>query len=203
MIIEPKHFEYLVIQHGSGSNERHDMAKWKTAYENSLAGIYDHVRGVLPEHCGSLLDVGSGLGGIDVLLAEHYGFSPAVRLLDGEDDLPVVKQSFEPFNNMKVAGDFLWKNGVKDFGYYTPGKLQLKEGEPKFDLVVSFFAYGFHIHPGNYLDDLMKVIHPKTVLVFDVRRTKSVWLELLVNELGVPKVLHRAEKYVRVAFRAE
>lgn len=202
MIVEPKHFEYLVVQHGSVSNERKDFSKWKAAYELSLETIYNHIAPVLPNDCAALLDIGSGLGGIDVLLANHYSDSPAVRLLDGENDPPVVRQSFEPFNNMKVAEDFLWKNGVKDFGYYTPGRLALKEGEKKFDLVVSFAAYGFHIHPGNYLEDLMKVIHKNTVVVLDVRRSKDVWLGLLVNELGSPRVLHRAEKYVRVAFRA-
>lgn len=202
MIIEPKHFEYLVVQHGSVSNERGDFAKWKAAYESSLAGIYEQVRGILPERCDRVLDIGSGLGGINVLIGEHYDDCPAVRLVDGEDTPPVVRWSFEPYNNMKVAGDFLWKNGVKDFGYYTPGNLALKPGEEKFDLVVSFFAYGYHIHPGNYLEDLMKVTRKDTVVILDVRRAKEVWLQLLVEELGVPKVLHRADKYVRVAFHA-
>lgn len=202
MIIEPKHFEYLVVQHGSVSNARHDFEKWKAAYEASLRSIFDQILPALPESCGSILDIGSGLGGIDVLLAGHYDFRPAVRLVDGESDPPIVKQSFEPFNDMKVAGDFLWKNGVKDFGYYTPGNLAMAaEKEGKFDLVVSFFAYAFHIHPGNYLDDLLKVIRKDTIVVLDVRRSKEVWLQILVDALGVPKVLHRAEKYVRVAFR--
>lgn len=202
MIIEPKHFDYLVVQHGSVSNERHNFDRWKAAYEASLQTIFSQVRDALPATCDRILDIGSGLGGIDVLLAAHYDVCPAVHLVDGESDPPVVKQSFESFNDMKVAADFLWKNGIKEFGYCTPGNLKLNPGEPKFDLVVSFFAYGFHIHPGNYLEDLLKVIHKDTVLIFDVRRTKDVWLQLFVEALGIPKVLHRAEKYVRVAFRA-
>lgn len=203
MIIEPKHFEYLVVQHGSVSNARHDFAVWKAAYEASLATIMDHIRDALPERCTSILDIGSGLGGIDVHLAAHYDDTPAIRLVDGESDPPIVRSSIEPFNDMKVAADFLWKNGIKDFGYFTPGNLRQLEGALKFDLVVSFFAYGFHIHPGNYLDDLMKVIHKNTVVILDVRRTKDVWLQILVDALGMPKVLHRADKYVRVAFRAK
>ncbi len=196
MNIDQKHFEYLVIQHGKVSDHRHDFSKWKKAYEESLADIFASILPALPAQCSSVLDVGSGLGGINVLVAKHYSPQPSIHLLDGLDAEPVVHQSFKPFSNAQVAYDFQSKNGVD--------VVECTEAVPsrQFDLVHSYFAYGFHIHPGDYLPDLKKAVHEKTVLIFDVRRSKKEWLREFVEAFGVPKVLFTAEKYVRVAFRA-
>lgn len=197
MIIEPKHFEYLVIQHGNVAHEQKNFVKWKAAYEASLQTLYEQIKSSLPKTCCNLLDIGSGLGGIDILLRQHYGDSlETMWLLDGLNDPPEVKSSFKTFNNAKVTLDFQAKNGVTNARVITDTK-----PVGVVDLVVSFSAYGFHIHPGDYLQDIKEVIHKDTVILLDVRRTKRVWLELFVGEFGVPKVLHQAEKYVRLGFR--
>jgi len=73
MIIDKKHFAYLVNQHGRVAHERNDFARWKQAYESSLLAQYLSVQSFLPSQCGSVLDIGSGLGGIDIHLSRHYG----------------------------------------------------------------------------------------------------------------------------------
>lgn len=199
--IEKKHYEYLVNQHGRVAHERTDFAGWKAAYEASLQSIYDNIAPVLPRQCGSILDVGSGLGGIDIHLSRHYGNEAHVCLLDGDNNDPEVAWSFEPHNSMTVAFDFLHKNGVTNLSSVGPGRLDTRQKQ-EFDLVVSFAAYGFHIHPGNYLEDLKQVTHPDTVIILEVRRRKEDWLRMFLEAFGEPKVLERAEKYVRLAFHA-
>lgn len=201
MIIQKKHFDYLVRQHGRVAHERDDFERWKEAYEASLQAIYQEIAPVLPRNCGNILDIGSGLGGIDIHLSNHYNNVAHVCLLDGDNGSPEVVSSFEPHNSMGVAFDFLHKNGVTNVSSLGPGELHKWKGDP-FDLVVSFAAYGFHIHPGNYLTDLLKVIDSKTVVIIEIRRTKEDWLLLFLEALGTPKVLSKAEKYVRLAFRA-
>lgn len=196
MIIEDRHFEYLVIQHGKVSDERHDRKRWEGAYRASLSEVFESIKPALPVDCRRVLDIGSGLGGIDVLVAKHYDPQPAIYLLDGLNDAPIVENSFTTFSNAEVAMDFQQKNGVKTLAYTDSVPAE------KFDLVHSYFAYGFHVHPGNYIADLKKAVHDKTVLIFDVRRSKREWLREFVEAFGPPKVLHQAEKYVRVAFRA-
>lgn len=196
MVIEPKHFEYLVIQHGKVSDHRHDFAAWKAAYEASLADVFASVLPALPCECRSVLDIGSGLGGIDILVAKHYSPQPKITLLDGIDDEPVVKQSFRTFSNARVAVDFHQKNGSQVTTVHAVPDF-------KYDLIHSYFAYGFHIHPGDYLKDILKARHEKTVCIFDVRRSKREWLREFIEALGQPKVLHQAEKYVRLAFNAD
>lgn len=195
MIIEPKHFEYLVIQHGRVSDERHSFAKWKAAYLASLDSIFESFRSVLPERVGSMLDIGSGLGGIDVLLSRHYDH-PRIYLLDGLDDPPEVKSHHKTFSDSNVMLDFQRKNGT-----LYPCHTDVVPGT-KLDLVVSFSAFAFHIPPTTYIDDLKASTHDKTRLIFDVRRTKEEWLAQLIHAFGVPTVLLRENKSVRVAFRA-
>lgn len=195
MIIEPKHFEYLSIQHGKVLDHRHDFAEWKKAYEASLADIFASILPVLPAQCSSVLDIGSGLGGIDTLVAKHYSPQPAVYLLDGLNDEPVVRASYKTFSNAVVAQDFQVKNGVKCIGCADAVP------DVKFDLIHSYFAYGFYIHPGDYLADIKKASHENTVLIFDVRRSKREWLrEFAYSWTRQPRILFTAEKYVRVAF---
>lgn len=201
MIIEQKHYRYLVHQRGEGSSERDNFAQWQAAYERSLEAIFENIRPVLPRDCGSVLDIGSGLGGIDIHLSRHLGSSTHFCLLDGDNNDPEVKWSFEPHNSMSIAFDFLHKNGVSNVSSVEPGRLDSRE-KGEFDLVVSFAAYGFHIHPGNYLDDLKKVTHSGTVIILEVRRSKEDWLRAFMEAFGAPKVLERQQKYVRVAFRA-
>lgn len=201
MIIEKKHFAYLVNQRGEVAHERGDFAVWQQAYQRSLEAIFQNIRPVLPAGCGSVLDIGSGLGGIDILLSRHLGSSTHFCLLDGDNNDPEVKWSFQPHNSMSVAFDFLHKNGVTNVSSVEPGRLDTRE-KGEFDLVVSFAAYGFHIHPGNYLEDLKKVTHSGTVIILEVRRSKEDWLRAFMEAFGAPKVLERLQKCVRVAFRA-
>lgn len=204
MNVNKDHYKYLVIQRGEVAHEAGNFERWKLAYEKSLDTIYQDIRPVLPAPCQRLLDVGSGLGGIDALLYRHYKGDTTIHLLDGAKTEPVVKKSFEPYNDMVTAVHFLESNGVlrNRVVYYTPETVQsMLAAQERYDLVVSFAAYGFHIHPGNYLQDIKRAIHRDTVLVFDVRRTKDEWLRLFVEAFGIPRVLRKEPKYVRVAFR--
>lgn len=212
MIIEPKHFEYLVLQCGDISDERHDLDRWKSAYAKRIRAQLDtyveaikRVRSRLDavqgkgraatEAC-AVLDIGGGLGGLHTLVNKAFPEGYSLAVVDGIDDPPVHRNSFLTFNNATVAKDFLAKNGLLGVEYYSSVPSGIK-----YDFVLSTFAYGFHIHPGNYIDDLKKAVHDQTVLVFDVRRSKKEWLRDFVEAFGPPKVLHSAEKYVRVMFR--
>lgn len=199
MIIEKKHFEYLVVQRGEVSDQRHDFKKWKAAYERSLMEIFSTIHPVLPVHCRSVLDIGGGLGGIDLHLVTHYGAGFRVCVLDGLDCPPEVESHCKPFSNAEVTRDFHRKNGNQNIEVVFPAPKPPR----KFDLIVSFAAYCFHILPGDYLDVVKESMHEQTVLIFDVRRSRRDWLETLIREFGKPIVLKQAEKYVRLAFRCE
>lgn len=201
MIIDRQHFEYLVNQHGRVAHAKDDFIKWTAAYEDSLRGIYVNIRPALPSRCNSILDIGSGLGGIQLYLWAHYKEETQVILLDGDENGPEVKWSYAPHNSMAVAFNFLHKNGLTRVGSIGPTSLDKWDGPP-FDLVVSFAAWGFHFPPGSFIADLKKCTHKGTVIITEIRRTKPDWLREMVLAFGQPTVLERAKKYVRVAFGA-
>jgi SAM-dependent methyltransferase len=194
VIIEPEHFRYLVIQRGEVSDHRHDFAAWKVAYEQSLVRIFMSIKPALPERCSSVLDVGSGLGGIDVLLARHFG-QLDVCLLDGIDCEAEVHKHREPFSNAAVAMDFQRKNGNHSVECCFP-----TPPDRKFDLIVSFAAWCFHIAPEAYIESVKAAMHADTVLILDVRK-RSDWYEALTAAFVSPTILEQGEKYLRVAFR--
>lgn len=198
MVIEPEHFRYLVIQHGSISDQRHDPKMWKKAYEKSLMDIYSSIHPVLPAKCASVLDIGSGLGGIDLLLKQSYR-KLHVTLLDGLDCPADVQWHHKPFSNAKVAKDFHEKNGSSDVDCVFPAP----DANKKFDLIVSFAAYCFHIPPADYFDVVKYARHADTVCIFDVRKERPQYLRELVDVLGKPVVLKNEKKYVRLAFGCE
>lgn len=199
LTIEPSHWEYLKIQHGSIASEENlaDFTKWQAAYEASLQKLFDNIRPHLPEDCGSILDIGSGLGGVDILLARHFG-GATVGLLDGTDCPPHTHAANLPFSNAAVAMDFHAKNDSKFVSCYWPAPPPAEH----FDLVVSFAAYAFHIAPFEYLGMLLNVVRPHTVMVFDVRKKKE-FLAPLVTAFGKPQVIFDAAKFVRCVFRGK
>lgn len=204
MKIDPSHFEYLHIQRGEVSDAysgADPFKSWKKAYELSLSNIFDSIRPVLPDRCARVIDIGSGLGGIDVLLAHHYekvtGQQPVVCLIDGVEDKPTVEWHFKTFSNQARALDFLKTNDVQYPCYFSPLHWPKKTHA---DLIVSFAAYCFHVPAGDYIDEIKQSSSDHTVKIFEVRKTRRDWLEMLVRAFGRPRVLHTTEKMVRCAF---
>lgn len=197
MIVEKEHFKYLHVQRGEVSDAfKGGFDAWKAAYLRSLDTIYESIDRVLPARCGSVLDVGSGLGGIDILLARRYP-DLVVHTLDGVDDPPVVESHSKPFSSGRVTADFLKKNGVVKHIHHAP---HTQAFDTKFDLVVSFAAWGFHIFPNDYLPQVKAALAKNAVVILDVRHTRRDWVEDFVRELGRPEVLERGKKHVRLAW---
>lgn len=204
MHIEKQHFEYLYIQRGEVSDAytgADSFETWKKEYELSLRRIFDSICEVLPAQCARIVDVGSGLGGIDVLLAQHYeklsGQQPVVCLVDGVDDPPKVDWHFKTFSNQVPALDFQKKNGVKFPCYFSPLNWPT---EGKADLIISFAAYCFHIPVQDYIEDVKRCVRSGSVVILEVRKNRRDWLEVLVRAFGKPIVLFQSEKAVRCAF---
>lgn len=197
MIVTPEHFRYLYIQRGEVADAyQRGFNEWKRAYERSLEAIMASVDGALPQDCRSVLDVGGGMGGIGVLLGRRYP-SAGYWVLDGVSDEPEVRRHSSTFNNAVVASDFLRANGVTEFGFYEP----CDGFDRKFDLVVSFAAWCFHIEPYVYLNRVLAALEPKATIILDVRKSREDWIDDLCAVLGDPINLETGKKHVRLAWQ--
>jgi len=207
--VEDEHFEYLRLQKGALDEESDDREVWHELYEISLAEQFDSIKPFLPAKCWGLLDIGSGLGGIDVLIGRHYAAQhrgprsgwPFVHLLDGVDDKPEMILHRQTYNSMRVAKDFQVKNGMPSdrFCYYgTREQLYVKP----FDLVMSFGSWCFHYEPAVYLSKLISGggLHEDSVVIVDVRATKPEWIEQLDQALRREAVITTKPKWHRIVY---
>ncbi len=196
MIVSDEAFEYLKWQAGDIYDLHADRAKWQAAYEAKLQAQYENIAPWLPKQCAGILDIGSGLGGIDILLRRHYGFGCDIQLLDGFSSPAKPTRSDCMHSDIKVAWKFHWDNDVRSFGAFKfdncPGR---------FGLVVSFAAWCFHFAPNDYLDDyLANQCAPSATFILDVRRSRPEWDAQLAKRLIEVAVIHEAPKFQRKVF---
>lgn len=198
MIVDEEHFAYLSIQKGGLHHLVTDYDAWKRAYEDSLLDDLEDLRGCFPVK--SVLDIGSGLGGINALINEENGGEVDVCLLDGANDPPIMNLHRNTFNNMRVAADFLRKNGVHSVSFEPPAAPQSRP----FDLIISLGSWCFHYEPETYLEFVMGCFVPGTKLVLDVRRDKPRWQKTLAEAFGSPvSVIRTLRKADRTLFMRE
>lgn len=199
MIIEPNHFEYLVVQAGYVSDYAHDFSLWKAQYEAAIDQRFQSMLPALPRQCSSVLDIGGGVSGLCVRLNEHYDGRLHVAVLDGKNTLAVVERHNQPFSNATVTQNFLRLNGVRSQSFFAPED----EIDEVFSLVVSTQAWCFHIAPCVYMEKVKKALRPGGTLIVDVRRAHPEWSQQLEMEFGPPQVLAYGPKWGRLAYVRE
>lgn len=205
VIVSDEHFAYLRLQKGSLEPLANDRPRWHAAYEADLWRTYCEIAPHLPEtswpeRSWASLDIGSGLGGIDVLLSRHYGGALRVNLLDGANDAPEMKLHRQTFSSEAVARDFLTVNGVPTdrIGYSSPDSTDFTRPWD-LDLVLSLGSWCFHYAPDVYLPRLLKVgaLRADTVIILDVRRDKGEWTSQLNAHLREVASIRITNKWAR------
>jgi SAM-dependent methyltransferase len=195
--VDDQQFAFLALQRGALSDLVGNRTRWQEAYEASLSATMASIEQDLPAWCASVLDIGGGMGGINILLARLWP-DLNVTILDGEDDAPVMRRHRETFNNAAVARRFLEQNGVGHIDFFSP-----RLGEPRpFDLIVSFASWCFHYEPAVYLDFVRACCRPGTVLILDIRRDKPHWRPELEKAFALRRVALVAPKFERIVFDA-
>lgn len=169
LVITESAFPYLVAQRGALDDMRGDHDLWCRKYLEVLDSEMRLISTYLPSTCDAILDVGGGMGGIDILLSRHYN-GCHVTILDGLSDPPSVEGHAETFSNMGAASEFLSGNGLASFDFLDANQPNPSPGR-LYDLIVSFKSWCFHIQPAVYLQFVKSCVIPgQTQLIIDVRR---------------------------------
>jgi SAM-dependent methyltransferase len=205
--VDARHFEYLRLQKGSLDQYTHDPELWHRKYEEDLERQIGNIAPeALPRECWGFLDIGSGLGGIDILIRREYlkqDIDPVIHLLDGINDPPRMVLHRQTFNNMAIARDFHQANGVPASRFATFGPTVTGFSRP-FDLVVSFGSWCFHFPPSVYLPALLNGgLEKGTWLILDVRNGKRKWFDELSAALYPVRPLLEKQKFKRWLFLAK
>lgn len=200
-------YPYLVAQRGALDDMKEDPDLWCSKYAETLASDYEKIEPFLPEECETVLDVGGGMGGINILLNEHYGGDLQVTLLDGVSDPPVVTKHAETFSNFDIARQFLHTNGIKRVTALHPRSVLV--APHFFDLVISLKSWCFHYEPSRYLEFVRaNVIPGKTKIILDIRGGLKGcplgydWYRQLTAAFKHPRTIHMGGKFETVCFTA-
>jgi SAM-dependent methyltransferase len=185
---------YLIAQRGAIDDMRGDNDTWLEAYGETIMSEFQSIEGYLPKQCEALLDVGSGMGGIDILISRHYDNQLEVTLLDGVDDTPDVSAHAKTFNDMRIAMHFLKLNGVARANWIDANGAN-RRASRYYDLVVSFHSWCFHLEPAVQLSLVAEATQPGAVLILDVRRGKPEWRQALERYFRLDRVIYTATKF--------
>lgn len=146
-------------------------------YIDQMRQEYQVIRPHLPETTSRVLDIGCGIAGIDLILANVMAHDyPQFNLLDKTEISESVYYRFRDegayYNSLKVAGDMLRANGVPSERLNTldADTTELDEACSGIDLCLSLFSWGFHYPVETYLEDVLEVLSEDGRVILDVRK---------------------------------
>lgn len=163
----------------------------KEAYSAEIAAEFAELEPYLPLAAVAVLDVGSGMAGIDVLFWRKY--RARLFLLDGTGETDVragFQPEMRPYNSMPVARRLLEENGVP--------REEISEGWPfRCHVAVSLLSWGFHYPVSTYLPMVTRVLLPGGRLILDVRKGTD-GLKALENDFDHVGTVRSGKKADRI-----
>lgn len=175
----------------------------KAGYRDKMSKEYLSIKDSLPKTCSSILDIGCGVAGIDVLLNKHYEGKPTFYLLDKTKIEKSVFYGFKPrgafYNSLDIAKEMLIQNGISErcvrcVEATDANKIDI---HCKVDLVISLISWGFHYPIEIYLDKVYDKLVEGGFLIIDVRKGTN-GIELLNNKFSRVDVIYNGRTGQRV-----
>lgn len=167
----------------------------KSEYGAELQNTFDTFREYLPNTAENILDIGSGMAGIDVFLGKHYP-GAILHLLDKQGKSPKINAGFNAsadqfahYNDFDGALELLTANGVENpIVCHDIGKGRFPD--LLYDVVISLLSWGFHYPIQTYAPRC------RGVMIVDVRKGTGGEDELA--EFGETIIVHESRKFRRV-----
>ena len=165
---------------------------------------FEEIKPYLHKDINQILDIGAGLGLIDILLNNYLNKVSNFTLIDRNFISKKIKYGFskdyEGYNLLKKTEFFLIRNGLD--------KNQIKLIDTnhdinlinKFDLIISLISMGYHYPVDNYLNILKHNSHKETIFIFDLadEHNKVEEIKILFEKVHVLKVVNKRHKQIRV-----
>jgi len=147
----------------------------RSGFVNEIIGEYEQIKKYLPDKCESILDIGCGLGAIDVLLYKHY-VRCKLNMVDMDFLDPNPTYGYDRnksyYNLFSLTDKVLRTNGIdtKNDCYMINAKngKELPEME-KQDLILSILSCGYHYPVNVYIEEISENIKDKGLLIIDLR----------------------------------
>lgn len=177
--------------------------------EDYLTEIYDEfyvIKDYLPETVRSILDVGCGIGAINLFLSSYYDDdTPIFYLFDKTEVSNSVYYQFEEeaafYNSLDLAEKVLKENSVNERNIYTLDADDFNLSELKeVDLCISLISWAFHYPLETYLDSVLECLAGDGCLLLDFRK-ETGGFEKATDYFKNYEVISETEKYRRTILR--
>lgn len=166
---------------------------------------FNEISNYLPKKNQNVLDIGSGLGIINIFINDYYNSIIDFTLIDKDYTEKKVSYGFDKkgqfYNNFYATRDLLTSNGI------SKEKLNIINVESKhtinkkFDLVISLLSLCYHYPIEQYLDIFKKNTHRNTKFIFDIAKEYNDYVEISKMFYSIKIIKHSTElrhNYLRV-----
>lgn len=197
MIITDSMHKYIELQR-TGYGKNADIAK---CYEGDIGRTYESIRDYIPNDCSRVLDIGCGLGGIDLMVYNHYNGNVEINLLDYSKVDDKIHYGYQNtgsiYNSLELSKEFLVINGVDE------SKIRIHNAENefpigRFDVILSILSCGFHYPISTYLSYVQGCLDG--VAIFDIRKDTDQ-IEELKDNFNEVEVIAEYKKCYRTMFK--
>lgn len=153
-----------------------------SSYPENISGVVskiitrdmDSIIPALPKDPKFILDIGCGLGLVDLGIFHHYGSKIAFTLIDKsmEPKLGTQYSGFHDeyvfYNSLEYTEEFLTSNGIENLTIFEADSEELSKVR-KQDLILSLLSCGWHYPVTAYLDYIVDKSNSNTVVILDIR----------------------------------
>jgi len=175
----------------------------KAAYIRDMLGEYESIKPHLPPDVSTVLDIGCGVAGIDVLLHQHYQGSPNLQflLLDRTEVNTTIYYQFHEqgafYNSLSAAKETLEANGIVSKNIHLiEASEDMQIPVEQVDLVISLISWGFHYPVSTYVEKVWKHLNADGTLIIDIRKGSGGEAEL-ATRFKVLSVILETTKFSR------
>ena len=132
----------------------------------------ESIKNYLPKKADNIIDIGCGLGIINIFLNKIYNNQPNFFLLDKNRIDKVIKYGFssdyESYNDLKETRNLLINNDINPSSINAFDVEKDFKIETKIDLVISLKSMGYHYPIDQYLRLFQTCCNENTSFIFDV-----------------------------------
>ena len=142
------------------------------------------------------MDIGCGLGVLDIFINQKYQNNPNFFLLDKNIIDSKIKYGFsknyEGYNYLDETRNILLKNGLSKQQIYLKNVDEDFTIDNKINLVISLKSMGYHFPIENYIKLIKETCNNETVFIFDCF-DKKYTLDDVKKYFKEVKIIHEKE----------
>jgi 16S rRNA G1207 methylase RsmC len=155
----------------------------------------------LPSKAKNLLDIGCGIGGINIFLSQHYNSPETEHYCLDKTQTDTIYYGFKQraafYNSLECTKEFLLLNGIKNIHLLPANEKNTIETKEKFDLILSLISWGFHYPIETYLDQAYSLLNSGGHLIIDIRKNTSGLTTIKERFINI-KTISETDKKIRI-----